>query len=270
MDDAAHRATQPLTEQRLQAWQAALFPTGYSGLTPIRVGGWRTHAEPMQIVSGPIGKERVHCEAPPSSAVPQEMQQFLAWLNNPQPQDDLVKAAVAHLWFETIHPFEDGNGRVGRDINDLLLARDMGPASRLLRISQQLMLKRAGCYAELHQAQHGTLDITSWVLWFTQQVQAACVAASATVDLALVKANFWTEHRDKDLNPRQRKVMNLLLDAGPGGFEGGMNTRKAESLTCAARATASRDLIEMADLGLLQAVGGGRSTRYQVRLEGWT
>lgn len=269
MNDATSRADQPVTAERLHAWQAALFPTGYSGMSKIVVGGWRTHGEPMQIVSGPIGKERVHYEAPRSADVPKQMAPFLTWLNNTAPQDGLVKAAVAHLWFETIHPFEDGNGRVGRAVVDLLLARDMGPASRLLRISQQLLIQRAGYYDELHRAQHGTPDITGWVLWFTQQVQAACVAASATVDGALTKANFWNEHRDKNLNPRQRKVVNLLLDAGPGGFEGGMNTRKAENLTGAARATASRDLIELAELGLLQAVGGGRSTRYQLRVQGW-
>ena len=197
------------------------------------------------------------------------MAPFLTWLNNTAAQDGLVKAAVAHLWFETIHPFEDGNGRVGRAIVDLLLARDMGPASRLLRISQQLLHKRAGYYDELHRAQHGTPDITAWVLWFTQQVQAACETASATVDGALAKAQFWNDHRDRDLNPRQRKVVNLLLDAGPGGFEGGMNTRKAENLTGAARATASRDLVELAQWGLLQAVGGGRSTRYHLLLARW-
>lgn len=267
MDDAASRGAEPLTQDRLQAWQAALFPSGYSGMSRIRVGAWRDHAEPMQIVGGRIGRETVHYEAPPSAAVPQEMDRFLRWFNDAQPLDGLIKAALAHLWFETVHPFEDGNGRVGRAIVDLVLARDIGAASRVLRISHQLLLRRADYYAQLQSAQHGTPDVTAWVLWFTQQVQAAFVAASVTVDLTLLKANFWNLHRDKDLNLRQRKVMNLLLDAGPGGFEGGMNTRKAQNLTGAARATASRDLTELAELALLQAVGGGRSTRYVLRVE---
>jgi Fic family protein len=269
MDDAVTQAAKPLTHDRLHAWQAALFPTGYSGMSRIRVGGYREHAEPMQIVSGRIGRETVHYEAPPSAAVFQEMEQFLVWLNGTHEAEGLAKAAIAHLWFETIHPFEDGNGRVGRAIVDLVLARDAGQPSRVLRISQQLLARRSDYYAQLERAQHGPLDVTEWVVWFTQQVQAGFEMAASVVNLSLAKAMFWNEHRAKDLSPRQRKAINALLDAGPGGFEGGMSTRKYENLTGAARATASRDLIDLAALGLLVQLGAGRATRYQLQIEGF-
>ncbi len=270
MDDAVSKAHEPVTHERLQAWQAALFPTGFSGLSKIRVGSYRTHSEPMQIVSGRVGRETIHYEAPPSATVVSEMSQFLAWLEQPAQDDPLVTAALAHLWFETIHPFEDGNGRVGRAIVDLVLARDAGEPSRLLRISGQLLAQRGAYYEQLERAQHGATDVTAWVLWFTQQVGAACVAASAVIDLSLAKARFWNEHRHQDLSPRQRKAVNIMLDAGPGGFTGGMSTRKYENLTGAARATASRDLLELAALGLLRQTGAGRGTRYDMNLEGWS
>ena len=252
------------------SWHAALFPTGFSGLTRIRVGGYRDHAEPMQIVSGPIGRQTVHYEAPRSADVQREMAQLLAWLEGAQDTDNLVMAALAHLWFETVHPFEDGNGRVGRAIVDLILARDAGEGSRLLRISQQLLAHRGAYYDGLKAAQHGPLDVSAWVLWFVAQIRAACEAASAVIDLSLNKAGFWHGQRDQDLNARQRKAINALLDAGPGGFEGGMSTRKYENLTGASRATASRDLSDLAALGLLEQSGAGRGTRYQLRVEGST
>jgi Fic family protein len=269
MDDAMSQAQQPLTHKRLLAWQAALFPTGYSGMSRIRVGAYRDHAAPMQIVSGRIGRETVHYEAPPSAAVREEMDKFLAWLNSTNEPDGLVKAALAHLWFETIHPFEDGNGRLGRAIVDLVLARDAGDPGRVLRISAQLLARRGAYYQQLTQAQHGGLDVTAWVVWFTAQIQAAFAAATAVVDLSLAKAMFWNQHRATHISPRQRKAINVLLDAGPGGFEGGMSTRKYESLTGAARATASRDLVELAALGMLVQAGAGRSTRYGLQIEGW-
>ena len=176
MDDAVTRAQDRLTHPRVQSWQAALFPTGFSGMTRIRVGGYRDHAEPMQIVSARIGRETVHYRAPPSAAVPGEMEQFLAWLDGPAQVDSLVKAALAHLWFETIHSFEDGNGRVGRAIVDLVLARDSGGSSRLLRISQQLLARRREYYEELERAQRGPLDVTAWVVWFVAQVRDASAA----------------------------------------------------------------------------------------------
>lgn len=269
MDDAVTRCGEALTHERLYAWQAALFPTGYSGIVKIRVGGYREHEEPMQIVSGRLGRERVHYEAPPSDQVAQEMERLLAWFNAGVEPDLLVRAALAHLWFETIHPFEDGNGRVGRALVDLVLARDSGEASRLFRTSQRLLDQRNDYYSQLERAQHGSLDVTEWVCWFVDQMRAACDVASIVIDGTLVKARFWLDHRDKALNERQRKVMNLLLDAGPGGFEGGMSTKKYESVAATSRATASRELLELEALDLLEQVGAGRSTRYYVKLPGW-
>jgi Fic family protein len=269
MDDAVTRCHDPLTHERLHAWHAALFPTGYSGMTKIRVGGYREHSEPMQIVSGRVEREKVHYEAPHSARVPDEMDRLLHWFNAATEPDTLVRAALAHLWFETIHPFEDGNGRLGRVLVDLLLARDSGEASRLFRTSQRLLERRRDYYANLERAQHGDPDVTDWVCWFIEQMQAACEEASTVVDHTLVKARFWLDHGNKALNERQRKVMNLLLDAGPGGFDGGMSTKKYENATGTSRATASRELIDLEAMGLLQQVGGGRSTRYYVKLPDW-
>lgn len=269
MDDAVTRCAEPLTHVRLHAWQAALFPTGYSGMTKILVGSYRAHEEPMQIVSGRVGREQVHYEAPPSARVLNEMDSLLAWFNAEAEVDTLVKAALAHLWFETIHPFEDGNGRVGRVLVDMMLARDSGEVSRIFRTSQRLLERRNEYYAQLEKAQHGGVDVTEWVRWFVEQMQAACEAASQVVDDTLVKARFWLEHNNKPLNERQRKVLNLLLNAGPGGFEGGMSTEKYKNVAATSRATASRELIELEAMGLLEQVGGGRSTRYYVRLPGW-
>ena len=269
MDDAVGNAAAPLSHERLQAWQAALFPTGFSGMSRIRTGAYREHAEPMQIVSGRPGREKIHYEAPPSLQVQAEMEGLIAWFNHADESDHLACAALAHLWLETIHPFEDGNGRVGRVLIDLALARDSGEASRLIRISQRLLEKRADYYAELERAQHGPLDVTGWMVWFIVQVRVACEQASGVMDASLEKARFWYGHRDKALTLRQRKVINALLDAGPGGFEGGMSTKKYEHLTGASRATSSRDLIELAHAGLLRQEGAGRSTRYGLNIEGW-
>ncbi|MDB5819961.1 MAG: hypothetical protein JWQ11_3601, partial [Rhizobacter sp.] len=236
----------------------------------IRVGGYREQSAPMQIVSGRAGREHVHYKAPPTARVLEEMDRLLRWFNAGEEPDTLVRTALTHLWFETIHPFEDGNGRVGRVWVDLMLARDSGESSRLIGTSQRLLDRRDDYYTQLEKAQHGGLDVTDWVSWFVEQVRAACEAASRTIDDTLAKARFWTEHRDKSLNERQRKVMNLLLEAGPNGFEGQMSTRKYESIAGTSRATASRELLELEALGLLMQAGAGRSTRYYVNLPGWT
>lgn len=267
MDDAVRLAAQPLTDERLYGWQAALFPTGYSGMRAILVGRYRTH--PMQIVSGPDGHETVHYEAPGADAVPGEMANFLAWFNAERGEDPLLKAALAHLWFETIHPFDDGNGRVGRNIVDLCLAREAGESSRLVRLSQQLLQVRDDYYNALGDAQHGDLEITAWLTWFIEQVRLAWERAAGVVDASLEKARFWSVHGAIDLTPRQRKAVNSLLDRGPGGFEGGLNTRKYVSITGSSRATASRELMNLAELGLLAQAGAGRSVRYYINLPGW-
>lgn len=267
MDDAVQRAHEPLTDDRLHGWQAALFPTGFSGMRPVSTGAYRLDA--MQIVSGRPGHETVHYEAPPPQEVPGQMRQLLDWFNRDERVDSLVKAALAHLWFETIHPYEDGNGRVGRNIVDLCLARDAGETSRLVRVSQRLLDERDAYYDRLGAAQHGDVDATAWVLWFVAQVRIAWENASEVVQGSLEKATFWATHAGLDLHARQRKAVNALLDRGPGGFEGGMNTRKYVALTGTSRPTASRELIELGRLGVLRQVGGGRSTRYYINLPGW-
>jgi Fic family protein len=267
MEDAVNRCSEPLTHERLWAWQASMFPDGYSGMRRVEVGAYRSHAEPMQIVSGPPGRETVHYQAPPSADVPVDMELFVRWFNGTLGRDPLVVAALAHVWFESIHPFEDGNGRVGRALIDLVLAREMGRSSRVIRMAQQLLKVREAYYEQLRESR--SVDVTPWIVWFLAQVQAACDDAGLIVDLTLQKSRFWSDHRTVDLSPRQRKVVNLLLDAGPHGFEGGMSTRKYESIGATSRATASRELQQLLELGLLRQAGAGRSTRYYVAIEGW-
>jgi len=269
MEDAVARYDEPLSKERLCAWHAALFPTGRSGLREITVGEWRGGETPMRIVSGPLGREKVHYEAPPSKAVPEEMRRFLDWFGRSRSDgtDGLVRAALAHLWFETIHPFEDGNGRVGRALVDLALAQDSGVATRLFRMSSRLSGEREAYYRELKAAQRSALEATPWVSWFVAQFTAACGESEAAIEAALVKARFWAA--GPQVNERQRKVLNALLDAGPGGFEGGMSTRKYSHMTGASRATASRELVDLAQKGLLRVTGRLKGTRYFVTVPGW-
>jgi Fic family protein len=271
MQDAVARHAEPLTNKRLFAWQAALFPTGRSGLVKIRIGGWRTRSEPMQIVSGPIGREKVHYEAPPARAVPRLMGEFLRWFTDSAKNgtDALERAAVAHLWFETIHPFEDGNGRVGRAIVDLVLAQASGASVPLYRMSSRLSANRKEYYEELELAQRGTLDATRWVGWFVRQFRVACSESEETIDRSLAKARFWARLAHVSLSDRQRKVVNVLLDAGPGGFEGGLSAGKYQNLTSTSRQTASRDLADLVEKGVLQVTGQLKGTRYHVAVPEW-
>ena len=268
MEDAVTRCNLPLTHERLWAWQSALFPDGWSGMRRIEVATYRTHPAPMQIVSaGPEGREKVLYEAPPSAQLPVEMEIFVQWFNRTLGKDPLVAAALAHLWFESIHPFEDGNGRVGRALIDLVLAREMGASSRLIRTSQRLLKVRAEYYDQLREAR--SVDVTRWVLWFLEQVRTCCEEASLLIDHTIEKFHFWVDHAALELTGRQRKVLNVLLDAGPDGFQGGMSTRKYESIGATSKATASRELLQLEQLGLLRRVGAGRSTRYYVAIAGW-
>jgi Fic family protein len=271
MQDAVTRAGQPLTRARLFAWQAALFPTGRSGLVKIRTGGWRTRNEPMQIVSGPIGREKVHYEAPPARDVPRLMSEFLRWFEDPaeMPPDALVRAAIAHLWFETVHPFEDGNGRVGRAIVDLVLARDSGVSTPLYLMSSRLAAKRKQYYEALERAQRGTLDATAWTAWFIGEFAIACRESEETIDRSLAKARFWARLTEVSLSDRQRKAVNALLDAGPGGFVGGLSAGKYQNLTSTSRQTASRDLADLVEKGVLHVTGQRKSTRYHVAVPEW-
>jgi Fic family protein len=259
----------PLTEDDLFAWHAALFPTGRSGLTRIAAGAWRTHAEPMQIVTPRIGKpDVVHYQAPSSADVPAHMRQLLEWFNVVSVThgiDGLVRAAVAHLWFEAVHPFEDGNGRIGRALAELALAQDMRSNQRLFSLSAQLAQDRSGYYAQLQTATgQPSLDITPWVQWFTGRVQAAFDAATGQMQTALARSRYWAQVNGQhpDLSASQRKALARLLEAQPEGFAGGMSTEKYVNLTGTSRATAYRELTQLAEHGLLARTGQGRGTRY--------
>ena len=261
--DATQKHNHPLSLQRLCNWHGALFPTGYSGLREIRVGQMRG-AEPMRVVSGRIGHETVHFEAPPYEQLDTEMSRFIDWFNSDESQtlDGLIRAGVAHLWFITIHPFEDGNGRIARAITDMVLAQDERLTMRLFSLSAQILAVREAYYDILESTQKGEMNITAWLKWFLTQIQNAVELAQLTVANTLNKAKFWMTHQTKPLNERQRKALNRMLDA-KDGFEGGMNTRKYMNLTKTSRATAYRELAQMVEWRCLQAnEKGGRSSGY--------
>jgi Fic family protein len=262
--DATRNFNEPLRLEKLNSWQAALFPTGRSGLHEIRVGELRGEA-PMQIVSGPIGRERVHFEAPPHERLAKEMKTFLAWFNaTPGDVDGLLRAGLAHAWFEVIHPYEDGNGRVGRALLDRALAQDENRATRLYSMSARFESVRDEYYGALGAFSTGTMDATTWLQWFLVQVKAAAESAEHTVERVVGKAKFWVRHAQVPLNERQKKALNVLLDAGPDGFVGGMTNKKYASLTRTSPATAQRDLAELVEKECLVQVGAGRSVRYEL------
>jgi Fic family protein len=262
--DAAQNYQLPLTLKKLFAWQAALFPTGRSGLHEIRVGGLRGE-DPMRIVSGPIERERVHYIAPPRRRLDQEMRRFLAWYNAPPAGlDGLLRAGLAHAWFELIHPFDDGNGRIGRALLDRALAQDEGRAVRLYSLSARFMAVRDEYYDALEGISRGSLDVTSWLVWFLKQFTAAVQESEHTLGRVLRKARFWIQHAQRPLNERQRKALNSMLDAGPEGFVGGMTNRKYAHLTKTSPATAQRDLAQLVELRCLSLVGAGRGARYEL------
>lgn len=268
--DATTGYDRPLTLERLYGWQAALFPTGYSGLHPIHTGQLRGD-DPLRVVSGPVGREKVHFEAPPRDTLEERVDAFLRWFNaanNNPVEDGLIRAGIAHLWFVTLHPFEDGNGRLTRAITDMALCQDERQPLRLFSLSAQIMRERDAYYDILEHTQRGDLDVTGWLCWFLAQVVNSCEQADKTISRVLAKARFWLCHQTTDINERQRKVMNRLLDAGPGGFEGGINTRKYVSLTKISRATAYRELAALVEKGCLISVGEGRGARYVVNWEG--
>ena len=277
ISDATNAFDSPLDHDRLCRWQSALFPGGTSGIRRIAVGRYRDHSEPMQIVSGELGTEVVHYEAPPSRQVPAEMDHFLEWFSatgpaqgQPAKIDGLARAAIAHLWFETIHPFEDGNGRIGRAIVAMAIAQDHSAAVRLYSLSRQLLDSRRAYYDALNQAQRGDGDATEWVKWFAQQLCAACRRSGDIIDRAIERARFWSDHAGATLNARQRKVLQRLLDDGDGGFLGGLSAEKFMKMTGASKATATRDLADMLAKGLLWSGGQGKGTRYYVNVHGWS
>jgi Fic family protein len=252
---------EPLTEKTLFAWHEMLLNEN----TAIHVGGWRTHADAMQVVSGAIGKEKVHFEAPPSASVPDEMRDFIAWFNATAPggKDELKKApirsAIAHLYFESIHPFEDGNGRIGRAIAEKALSQTIGRPV-LLSLSRTIEADKKAYYDALKQAQRSN-EISDWVGYFVSTVLAAQIQAKQLIDFILKKTKLFDRFKNS-LNERQLKAVNRMFDAGPEGFKGGMTAQKYISITKASKATATRDLQALHELGILRIEGGGRSTHY--------
>ena len=263
--DATQNFDKPLTPDRFWGWQAALFPSGYSGMHKIKVGGWREGAEPMRVVSGPVGREKIHFEAPSSGRVDKEMERFLSWWDASKGTlEGIVRAAVAHFWFVTIHPFEDGNGRIARALTDLALAQDDMQRVRYYSLSTQIMAERESYYDILERSQKGSCDITEWLAWFLGSFARAIGRSEEILDGVFSKSEFWRHHAQEKLTDRQKKVINRLLDEGPGGFEGGMTTQKYASMTHCSRATAFRELDQLTELGILQREGQGRAVRYEI------
>lgn len=262
MLDATRHYVQPLTRERLFGWHASLFPTGRSGIAKIVVGAWRGDAAgPMRVVSGAIGQERVHFEAPAAPRLEMEMERFLGFFNQDDGMDPLLKAALAHLWFITIHPFEDGNGRIARAIADLQLARSEGSPQRFYSMSAQIREERTAYYDILQATQRGTMDITPWMEWFLACLGRAIAEAQATLSNVLAKARFWERLRVTSLNERQRLMLNRLLD----GFEGKLTTAKWAAIAKCSHDTALRDIQDLITRGILiQNAGGSRSTSYSL------
>lgn len=258
--DATQHCEKPLTADRLFDWHAALFPTGRSGMHKIVVGNWRDDATgPMQVVSGPMGRERVHFQAPDAGILSQEMSDFIEWFNQEGQLDPVIKAAIAHLWFVTIHPFADGNGRIARAIADMQLARADGSNQRFYSMSAQIRLERKRYYDILEETQKGNLDVTDWLVWFLDCLTAALEATERTLARVLNKARFWEMHRATALNDRQRLMINKLFD----GFEGKLNTSKWAKIAKCSSDTALRDIQDLIEKGMLEKeAAGGRSTSY--------
>lgn len=265
MLDATRKYKAPLTDERLFGWHSALFPTGRSGMQRITVGGWRTKASgPMQVVSGAIGREWVHFEAPTYDRLKKEMSRFLKWLNAESETDPVIKSALAHFWFVTIHPFEDGNGRIARAIADMLLARSEKSAQRFYSMSAQIQRERKEYYDVLEHCQKGELDITPWIGWFLNCLKHAIASSEKTLEAVLVKAGFWKAHAGASFNERQRAIINRLLD----GFDGKLTSSKWAKLTKCSQDTALRDISDLVNRQILiKDEAGGRSTSYELRLQ---
>jgi Fic family protein len=263
--DATANANVALTRERLFGWHAALFPTGYSGLVRINVGGWRNDAAgAMQVVSGPLGRQRVHFEAPPADRLGTETEHFLAWANSTSGEPPLIKAALAHLWFVTLHPFEDGNGRIARAVGDLFLARADGSPQRFYSVSAQILRERKAYYDILERTQKASMDVTEWLAWFLATLHRAVEQAHQSLDIVLIKTRFWQRLSlvsAAQLNERQVKLVNRLLD----GFEGNLTSSKWARLAKCSSDTALRDITDLLARGILRkSDAGGRSTSYEL------
>ncbi len=262
MLDATQKFKHPLISERLFAWHASLFPTGRSGLSKITVGAWRDGtAGPMPVVSGPYGREKVHYVAPDAGKLDVEMKTFLEWFNSEEKIDPVIKAALAHLWFVTIHPFDDGNGRIARAIADMSLARSEASSQRFYSMSAQIRVERKAYYDVLESTQKGELDITPWLEWFLGCLDRAFDNTENTLAAVLRKAEFWKRYAAAKINERQRDILNRLLD----GFEGKLTSSKWSKLEKCSPDTALRDIRELVDLGILRKdAAGGRSTSYSL------
>jgi Fic family protein len=262
MVDATHNYEKPLTDERLFGWHAALFPTGRSGMTKITVGAWRTaQSGPMQVVSGPLGRQRIHYEAPHAALLDREMRAFLVWFNSKIEIDLVLKAAVAHLWFVTIHPFEDGNGRIARAIADMALARSENTPQRFYSMSAQIRKERDAYYNLLEAIQKGDLEITPWLSWFLDCLGRAFEGADVVLANVFRKAGFWEKHGNVAFNKRQKDILNRLLD----GFEGKLTSSKYARIEKCSPDTALRDINELVEKDILRKdIGGGRSTSYSL------
>ena len=260
--DATARCDAALTKDRLFGWHAALFPTGYNGLAQIHVSAFRDDASgPMQVVSGPIGRRRVHFEAPPADSLEVEMARFVEWVNASTPDHPILKAGLGHLWFVTLHPFDDGNGRIARAIGDLLLARADGSPQRFYSLSAQIQRERRDYYDILERTQKGSLDVTPWLKWFLENLATAVNTAQHTLDAVLAKTRFWQRWATTPLNERQVKLLNRLLD----GLEGKLNSSKWAAIAKCSPDTALRDINELLAHGVLRkSAAGGRSTSYEL------
>ncbi len=260
--DATANCHAPVSRERLFGWHAALFPTGYSGFSKIKIGGWRDDASsPMQVVSGPIGRREVHFEAPPADGLEIETARFLEWVNNSSSEVPLLKAGLGHLWLVTLHPFDDGNGRIARAIGDLLLARADGGSQRFYSLSAQIQRERKAYYDILERTQKRSMDVTEWLAWFLDTLRRAVDQAQHTLDAVLTKARFWQRWASMPLNERQVKLLNTLLD----GFEGKLTSSKWAAIAKCSPDTALRDINDLLTRGVLRKTdAGGRSTSYEL------
>lgn len=257
MLDATQNFSEQLTEERLFGWHAALFPSGWSGMQRINTGSWRKGV--MQVVSGPLGREKIHYLAPAPERVKPEMDLFLEWFKAESKQDAVLKAAIAHFWFIIIHPFDDGNGRIARALSNMLLARSEGSSQRFYSLSNQILIEKKAYYAVLQKVQHSDGDITEWLKWFLNCLHHALETTEKTMQKVLQKADFWDRHKETLLNGRQRLMLNILLD----GLDGKLKTSKWAKITKCSADTALRDINDLIDKGILRKEeSGGRSTNY--------
>ncbi len=270
--DATTNYSKKITMERIWSWHAALFPTGYSGMVKISVGQWRNDSKgPMRVISGPIGQEKVYFEAPPAKKIDKEMQTFISWINTKDELDGIIRAGIAHIWFVSIHPFDDGNGRIARTLTEMFLAKDENNPKRFYSLSSQIMAERNEYYKILKATQSGKGDITEWLKWFLECMNRAILNSNTLLKNIMTKARVWKEFAQIKLNERQIKVINRLLDAGVGGFEGGLKNKKYMGIAHTSRATAQRELADLVNKGILiKMPGGGRSVSYNIDWKKWS